>query len=214
MSGNKVIVCRGATYNEYVAQQNIFGTVNVNLSGNGEKDSQTVSPVNLIGKTVAEQRAENDAANTADRMVSLPKVEFDKKFHPSLKIEEVKQALYRLISMEEQNGEVRIAHWFVVWKFFKRYKFTDASQAAFISWVKAVYGWKWKTENFKGSVVLDSLKKNPLDEWTEEKISGQDRQAEGYIRWRDTLIDAFLEKDNDNRMQCREEFRSAWFATY
>lgn len=57
MSGNKVIVCRGATYYEYVAQQNIFGTVNVNLSGNGE-DSQTVSPVNLIGKTVAEQRAE------------------------------------------------------------------------------------------------------------------------------------------------------------
>ena len=96
MSGNKVIVCRGATYYEYVAQQNIFGTVNVNLSGNGE-DSQTVSPVNLIGKTVAEQRAENDAASTAGRMVSLPKVEIDKKFHPSLKIEEVKQALYRLI---------------------------------------------------------------------------------------------------------------------
>ena len=67
MSGNKVIVCRGATYYEYVAQQNIFGTVNVNLSGNGE-DSQTVSPVNLIGKTVAEQRAENDAASTAGRM--------------------------------------------------------------------------------------------------------------------------------------------------
>ncbi len=213
MSGNKVIVCRGATYYEYVAQQNIFGTVNVNLSGNGE-DSQTVSPVNLIGKTVAEQRAENDAASTAGRMVSLPKVEIDKKFHPSLKIEEVKQALYRLISMEDQNGEVRIAHWFVVWKFFKRYKFTDASQADFIRWVKAVYGWKWKTENFKGSVVLDSLKNIPLDEWTEEKISGQDRQAEGYIRWRDTLIDAFLQKDNDNRMQCREEFRSAWFATY
>ena len=108
MSGNKVIVCRGATYNEYVAQQNIFGTVNVNSFGNGEKDSQTVSPVNLIGKTLAAQRAENDAASTADRMVSLPKVELDKKFHPSLKIEEVKQALYRLISIEDQNGEVRI----------------------------------------------------------------------------------------------------------
>ena len=91
MSGNKVIVCRGATYYEYVAQQNIFGTVNVNLSGNGE-DSQTVSPVNLIGKTVAEPRAENDAASTDGRMASLPKVEIDKKFHPSLNIEEEKQA--------------------------------------------------------------------------------------------------------------------------
>ena len=50
MSGNKVIICSGATYNEYVAQQNISGTVNVNSSGNREKDSQTVSPVNLIGK--------------------------------------------------------------------------------------------------------------------------------------------------------------------
>lgn len=50
MSGNKVIICSGATYNEYVAQQNIFGTVNVNSFGNREKDSQTVSPVNLIGK--------------------------------------------------------------------------------------------------------------------------------------------------------------------
>ena len=86
MSGNKVIICSGATYNEYVAQQNIFGTVNVNSFGNREKDSQTVSPVNLIGKKTAEQCAENGAASTAGRMVSLPKVEIDKKFHPSPQI--------------------------------------------------------------------------------------------------------------------------------
>ena len=52
-----------------------------------------VSPVNLIGKKTAEQRAENGAASTAAHMVSLPEVELDKKFHPSLKIEEAKQAL-------------------------------------------------------------------------------------------------------------------------
>lgn len=29
MSGNKIIICPGAFYNEHVEQQNIFGVVNV-----------------------------------------------------------------------------------------------------------------------------------------------------------------------------------------
>ena len=140
--------------------------------------------------------------------------ELDKTlFHTSLRVNAVKDTLYRLIAKEKQDGSFCIAHWFIVWKVFTRYKFTIASQAAFIRWVKAVYGWEWKTENFKGSVVLDSLKKIRLDEWTEENISGQARQAEGYIRWKDTLIDTFLEKETDTRMQCKKEFCFAWFDT-
>ena len=31
MSGDKIIICPGAVYNEHVEQQNIFGVVNVYL---------------------------------------------------------------------------------------------------------------------------------------------------------------------------------------
>ena len=48
MSGNKIIICPGAFYNEHVEQQNIFGVVNVYPPKDGERGGQTVSSVQLI----------------------------------------------------------------------------------------------------------------------------------------------------------------------
>lgn len=48
MSGNKIIICPGAYYNEHVEQQNIFGVVNVYPPKDGERGGQTVSSVQLI----------------------------------------------------------------------------------------------------------------------------------------------------------------------
>ncbi len=220
MSGDKIIICPGAIYNKRVEQQNIFGVVNVYSSNKGAKDSQTVSSLQQIDCYVDEDNKNDESSkneevqNASPHEMNFPEVEPDKTlFHTSLRVNVIKGTLYRLIAKEKQDGSFCIAHWFIVWKVFTRYKFTIASQAAFIRWVKAVYGWEWKTENFKGSVVLDSLKKIRLDEWTEENISGQAKQAEGYIRWKDTLIDTFLEKETDTRMQCKKEFCFAWFDT-
>lgn len=48
MSGDKIIICPGAVYNEHVEQQNIFGVVNVYPPKDGERGGQTVSSVQLI----------------------------------------------------------------------------------------------------------------------------------------------------------------------
>lgn len=48
MSGNKIIICPGAFYNEHVEQQNIFGVVNVYPPKDGGRGGQTVSSVQLI----------------------------------------------------------------------------------------------------------------------------------------------------------------------
>lgn len=75
MSGNKIIICPGAFYNEHVEQQNIFGVVNVYPPKDGERGGQTVSSVQLIdcsededleAEDVAEADFEADADFKAD----------------------------------------------------------------------------------------------------------------------------------------------------
>lgn len=68
MSGNKIIICPGAFYNEHVEQQNIFGVVNVYPPKDGGRGGQTVSSVQLIDCSEDED-LEADAAdfeNAAD----------------------------------------------------------------------------------------------------------------------------------------------------
>ena len=71
MSGNKIIICPGAFYNEHVEQQNIFGVVNVYPPKDGERGGQTVSSVQLIDCSEdedleAEDVAAADFENAAD----------------------------------------------------------------------------------------------------------------------------------------------------
>lgn len=75
MSGDKIIICPGAYYNEHVEQQNIFGVVNVYPPKDGERGGQTVSSVQLIdcsededleAEDVAEADFEADADFKAD----------------------------------------------------------------------------------------------------------------------------------------------------
>ena len=62
MSGNKVIICPGAFYNEHVEQQNIFGVVNVYPPKDGERGGQTVSSVQLIDCSEDEDLEAEDVA--------------------------------------------------------------------------------------------------------------------------------------------------------
>ena len=71
MSGNKIIICPGAVYNEHVEQQNIFGVVNVYPPKDGERGGQTVSSVQLMDCSEdedleAEDVAAADFENAAD----------------------------------------------------------------------------------------------------------------------------------------------------
>lgn len=62
MSGNKIIICPGAFYNEHVEQQNIFGVVNVYPPKDGERGGQTVSSVQLIDSSEDEDLEAEDVA--------------------------------------------------------------------------------------------------------------------------------------------------------
>lgn len=62
MSGNKIIICPGAYYNEHVEQQNIFGVVNVYPPKDGERGGQTFSSVQLIDCSEDEDLEAEDVA--------------------------------------------------------------------------------------------------------------------------------------------------------
>lgn len=62
MSGNKIIICPGAFYNEHVEQQNIFGEVNVYPPKDGERGGQTVSSVQQIDCSEDEDLEAEDVA--------------------------------------------------------------------------------------------------------------------------------------------------------
>ena len=63
MSGNKIIICPGAFYNEHVEQQNIFGVVNVYPPKDGGRGGQTVSSVQLIDCSEDEDLEAEDVAD-------------------------------------------------------------------------------------------------------------------------------------------------------
>lgn len=62
MSGNKIIICPGAFYNEHVEQQNIFGVVNVYPPKDGGRGGQTVSSIQLIDCSEDEDLEAEDVA--------------------------------------------------------------------------------------------------------------------------------------------------------
>lgn len=62
MSGDKIIICPVAVYNEHVEQQNIFGVVNVYPPKDGERGGQTVSSVQLIDCSEDEDLEAEDVA--------------------------------------------------------------------------------------------------------------------------------------------------------
>lgn len=62
MSGDKIIICPGAFYNEHVEQQNIFGVVNVYPPKDGGRGGQTVSSVQLIDCSEDEDLETEDVA--------------------------------------------------------------------------------------------------------------------------------------------------------
>nr|WP_298561513.1 hypothetical protein [uncultured Prevotella sp.] len=131
-----------------------------------------------------------------------------------MKMEEVKRALGRITSAKRDKGELKIVHWFIVWRVFRRYRFipNDKTQTKFIQWAKNVFGWDWKTMDFK-MVVPDALKTIPLDKWTVSELSTQRPQAEEYLAWRDLIIATFLEGETDERRDCKEGFCNTWFDT-
>lgn len=164
----------------------------------------------------AEKYSEENQGHLLTDMPSYPDSELDAVlFNEALDMPKVKQALGTLVARKKQRDELKIAHWFIVWKVFRQYNFIpkQQTQSKFIQWVTAVFGWDWKAKDFKGTVVPDGVRNIPLDKWTIEKLSAQRPQAEEYMDWRDTLTEAFLTDGGNGRKDCKDELCTRWFDT-
>lgn len=180
----------------------------------GMMASQTGQPLQALPSTV-EQCSEKAQENPQTDVPELPSSPLELRlFNEALDMPKIKLALYSLVASKRPRNELKIVHWFIVWKVFRQYSFITKkqSQAKFIQWVKDVFGWDWQSSNFKGTIVPHGVRK-PLNEWTIESLSVQRPQAEDYLNWRDTLVEAFLTDGVNGRKDCKSELCSRWFDT-
>lgn len=210
MSERKIILEYGATYIENVEKQVLFtNQVTVNQY---TADASRKQPEEAMSITMGQP-----APESAPVAASYPPSQYDDiLFREELVMPAIKAELGRLMEEEKiEKGKWNIAHWYVVWKMFRHYKFItkENTQAMFIRWVAEVFGWDWKTNDFKGTNVHSSLKNIVFDAWTYDNICGQTTQAEKFIHWKNKLVEAFLTPEKKGRRDCKEKFRTAWFAT-
>lgn len=185
--------------------------------GHSEKDSSQCHEGNGSYDTIVDCDLQPDeAAHSESSGDSFPKSELDATlFNQALNMSEVKKMLAKLVLPKREKRTLKIVHWFIVWKVFRRYRFIpeEKTQEKFIRWVKEVLGWEWNSSKFKGSNVPEAVRTTPLNEWTVEGLSAQRPQAEEYIRWRDLLVSSFMEKSPKGRVDCKESFCIRWFET-
>lgn len=168
------------------------------------------------GSSVANESMETSEGEESDDANLYPDLKIDGElFNDALIINKLKLGLAVLVGDKQRNNELKIAHWFIVWKVFHRYNIIpkQQTQAKFIEWVKAVYGWNWSTLNFKGSVVPEGVRDTPLEDWTIENLSSQKNQGKEYFEWKERLEETFLEDGNNGRKNCKSEFCTRWFDT-
>lgn len=208
---------------ELLADSKDFGfSLNIEQynEGNGILVKNVYQLKNKTEEAASDTKPVNTEATTAEPMAEstpYPPSQYDAMlFREELIMPALKAELGRLMEEEKiEKGEWNIAHWFVVWKMFRHYRFIpkDNTQAMFIRWVTEVFGWDWKSTNFKGTNVHPSMKSVAFCEWTYDNICGQATQADKFIHWKNKLEDAFLTLEKKGRRDCKEQFRTAWFDT-
>ena len=89
----------------------------------------------------------------------FPESEWDKIFNDAIDVKKVKIALQKLLP-----SKISITTWYIIYKiFFEIDWLHDTVTKHFISWVKDVYGWQYKTEDFKNSVNSELKLQHSLD---------------------------------------------------
>lgn len=89
----------------------------------------------------------------------FPESEWDKIFKDAIDVKKVKIALQNLLP-----PKISITTWYIIYKIFVEIDWLhDSISIHFISWVKDVYGWQYKTEDFKNSVNPELKQQHSLD---------------------------------------------------
>ena len=110
---------------------------------------------------------------------------WDKIFKDAIDIKKVKLAISNLLP-----PKISIANWFIIYKIFCEINWLqDTTATNFIHWVKDVYGWNFRTEDFKSSVNSELKRQHTLD-W-DARIMTSAKKAKEYIDFANTVRKEF-----------------------
>ena len=131
-----------------------------------------------------------EAENSREEEMPGLESPWDCIFHDALDVGKIKAVLPSLQS-EKVDG---IKRWFVIHKVLEEIDWlTDKADSHFILWVRDVYGWEWKTTDFK-SVLPDFKKKSSL-EWDAYTVKDE-KTSLAYRALADSVRSAFVDIKN------------------
>ena len=128
---------------------------------------EIIAALKRFPKTAVKYDDEKKVMEKSDT-ISYPKSSLDGIFHEAVNVERVKDALRGLIAEQRTNGSRRLL-WFIMHKVLTEIDWlNDSKQTSFIKWVTDVYGWEWKTKNFKQ--VDSNFKRTLTTAWDENTV--------------------------------------------
>ena len=112
--------------------------------------------------------------------------EWDKIFNDAIDVKKVKQTLPKLLPKT-----ISITTWYIIYKIFVEIDWLQKNISVhFISWVKDVYGWNFKTEDFKSSVNSELKQQHTLD-WNTRTMTSA-KIAKDYIDFANSVRNEFV----------------------
>lgn len=146
------------------------------------------------------------AAEPAGGVDAWPASPLDGIFHKAVNTERVKAAIGRLAAEKgwEQGSRLSLKQWFIVHKVLEEIDwFDDTTDRRFIMWVDDVFGWSWKTRDFKS--VLPDFKRTHSTAWNENTVNDPGT-GRAYRCFADEVRGVFVSTDRQGRLTDRAEF--------
>ena len=142
----------------------------------------------------------------ADTPAAWPASPQDGIFHKAVNTERVKAAIGRLAAEKgwEQGSRLSLKQWFIVHKVLEEIGwFDNTADRRFIMWVDDVFGWSWKTRDFKS--VLPDFKRTHSTAWNENTVNDPGT-GRAYRRFADEVRGTFTDTDRQGLLTDKAEF--------
>jgi hypothetical protein len=135
-----------------------------------------------------------------------PLSSFDSIFHSALDMIKVKDGINRIIIGKGKEGKflLSVKWWFVVHKVLEEIDWlNDKQDTKFIQWVDDVFGWEWKTCDFKS--VLAGFKHTHSTKWDVNTVKDMNTGRQ-YRELADYVRNMFVIIDSSGKITDKQEF--------
>jgi hypothetical protein len=168
----------------------------------GNQTVDDVEDVEFVEEKGGNDNSEKGAAND----IIFPQSSFDNIFHRALNINKVKVGINRIIIAKGKEGKFQLSvkWWFVVHKVLEEIDWlNDKQNTKFIQWIDDVYGWEWKTRDFKS--VLAGFKHTHSTKWNEDTVKDANTGRE-YRDFANYVRSQFVDIDANGEITDKQEF--------